>query len=223
MIIIMLGAPGTGKGTVGSLLSEKLNIPHISSGEIFRSYIKKCDNLGREIEEYISKGVLVPDELAIKIIEKRLSEPDTKNGMILDGYPRNINQAIQLDKLLDSNNKKIDIAVDLSLPDNQIIDRIVKRRTCINPHCRQIYNLEFKPPKNEGICDKCGSRLVQRTDDNEQTVKARLKVYHEISENLLNYYKKKDILYTVKLNNESNITTNDVVREVEEYLRRSDK
>ena len=136
MYIIMLGAPGTGKGTVGGLLSKELGIVHISSGEIFRNYIKKHDKLGKEIESYITSGKLIPDELAIQLIEKRLNEPDTKNGAILDGFPRTENQAIVLNEILEKKGEKINIAVDLNLPDEEIIDRIVKRRTCPNTDCR---------------------------------------------------------------------------------------
>ena len=219
MVIIMLGAPGTGKRTVGKLLSEELGIVHISSGEIFRSYAKKHDKLGEQIENYISNGLLVPDELAIQIVEKRLEEPDVKNGVILDGFPRTRNQAIVLDYILKLQRKMVDVAVELDLPDDDIVDRIVKRRTCINKNCREIYNLDFKPPKKEGICDKCGGPLVQRIDDNEETVRKRLKTYHETSEGFINYYKRENILYTVKMNNESNTTTKDVAIEIRDYLQ----
>ena len=219
MVIIMLGAPGTGKGTVGKLLSEELGIVHISSGEIFRSYAKKHDKLGEQIENYISNGLLVPDELAIQIVEKRLEEPDVKNGVILDGFPRTRNQAIVLDYILKLQRKMVDVAVELDLPDDDIVDRIVKRRTCINKNCREIYNLDFRPPKKEGICDKCGGPLVQRIDDKEETVRKRLKTYHETSEGLINYYKRENILYTVKMNNESNTTTKDVAIEIRDYLQ----
>lgn len=220
MYIIMLGAPGTGKGTVGGLLSKELGIVHISSGEIFRNYIKKHNELGKKIESYIKEGKLVPDELAIQLIEKRLEETDTLNGAILDGFPRTENQAKVLNKFLGDKEKRINIAVDLSLPDNEIIDRIVKRRTCPNSECREIYNIDFKPPKVEGICDKCGTKLIQRLDDNEETVKQRLKTYHELSEGLINYYKKQDILYTVKLNNKSDRTTKDIVEDIKKYLEK---
>ena len=220
MVIIMLGAPGTGKGTVGKLLSDELGIPHVSSGEIFRSYVKIQGEIGKQIEGYMSQGKLVPDELAIQILEKRLKEDDVKCGVILDGYPRNIKQAEKLDELLLKQDKKVEIAVNLSLSDQDIIDRIVKRRTCPNPECREIYNIEFKPPKIEGICDKCGTKLIQREDDNEETVRKRLETYHQISENLIDFYKSKDILYTVKINIHSENTSRDVATEIERYLRK---
>lgn len=218
MVIVMLGAPGTGKGTVGQMLSKELGIVHISSGEIFRSYLKKHGSIAKKIESYITQGKLVPDELAIELIEKRLKEPDVEKGVILDGFPRTLAQAEELQRLLKSQNEKVDIAVNLSLPDEEIIDRIVKRRTCPNPDCRAIYNLDFKPPKIEGICDICGSKLIQRADDNEETVKQRLKTYHETSENLIDYYKNQDILYTVKLNAASDVTSMGIAEEIKEYL-----
>lgn len=221
MYIIMLGKPGSGKGTVGKMLSEELGIIHISSGELFRSYVKKAGKIGEEIESYISKGNLVPDELAIKLVEKRLEEPDCKNGVILDGFPRTIMQAKALDDFLSKHNNKIDIAVELELSDKDIIDRIVKRRVCSNNECREIYNLEFKKPKQEGICDKCGSKLIQREDDTIETVEKRLKTYHETSEKLVEYYKNKDLLYAVKLNIHSGKTSEDVTKEVEEYLKKN--
>ena len=220
MIIIMLGAPGTGKGTVGGLLSEYLKIPHISSGEIFRGYIKDDDELGKELKSYVSEGKLVPDELTIKILERRLHEPDTSNGYILDGFPRTVHQAECLDKLLESQKLNVDVAVNLSLSDDEIVDRISKRRSCPNPACREIYNLDFKKPSIDGICDKCGTKLIIREDDNEQTVRERLRNYHSISENLIEFYKNKNILYTVKLNNESNKVSSDIAKEIKEYLQR---
>lgn len=221
MHIIMLGKPGSGKGTVGKMLSEELGIIHISSGELFRSYVKKAGKIGEEIESYISKGNLVPDELAIKLVEKRLEEPDCKNGVILDGFPRTIVQAKALDDFLSKHNNKIDIAVELELSDKDIIDRIVKRRVCSSNECREIYNLEFKKPKQEGICDKCGNKLIQREDDTIETVEKRLKTYHETSEKLVDYYKNKDLLYAVKLNIHSGKTSEDVAKEVEEYLKKN--
>lgn len=223
MIIIMLGAPGTGKGTVGNLLAEKLGIPHISSGEIFRSYIKSDDEIGKEVKSYVSEGKLVPDELTIRILEKRLQEPDTKKGCILDGYPRTVVQAESLDSLLKRQNRAVKVAVNLSLSDDEIVDRITKRRSCPNVDCREIYNLDFRKPKVENICDKCGSTLIIREDDNEATVRKRLENYHNISENLIEFYQHKDILYTVKLNNESNKVSSDIAKEIEEYLKKDEE
>lgn len=218
MNIIMLGKPGSGKGTVGKMLSKQLGIVHISSGELFRSYIKKAGDIGKEIDKYVSKGKLVPDELAIILVEKRLEEKDCKNGVILDGFPRTIKQAEELNEFLDKKESKINVAVELQLSDEEIIDRIIKRRVCSNNDCREIYNLEYKRPKIEGICDKCGSKLIQRKDDTIETVKQRLEIYHETSEKLVDYYKNKDLLYAVKLNLHSGKTSEDVVKEVKEYL-----
>ena len=214
----MLGAPGSGKGTVGNLLSGMFNIIHISSGEIFRSYIKKHDELGEKIKSYINSGGLIPDELVIELIEKRLHEKDVENGAILDGYPRTKEQAVELDRLLAESGRKVNIAINLIVPDEEITDRIVNRRTCPNTDCREIYNLKFKPPKIENVCDKCGHALITRDDDNLEIVRERLKNYHEISENLINYYGNKDILYSVKLNNHSGNTAEDIAEEVKRHL-----
>lgn len=219
MVIVMLGAPGTGKGTVGQMLSKEFGIPHVSSGEIFRSYCKKHGELAKEIQSYIENGQLVPDGLAISLIGRRLGEEDVKRGVILDGFPRTTFQADELQRILSGQGRKVDIAVNLSLPDEEIIDRIIKRRTCPNPECRAIYNLDFKPPKQEDICDICGTKLIQRADDNEETVKQRLKTYHETSEQLIDYYKNQDILYTVKLNSKSDVTTMGIAEEIKEYLK----
>lgn len=219
MYIVMLGKPGSGKGTVGKMLAKQLEMTHISSGELFRSYIKKAGEIGKEIEKYVSQGKLVPDDLAIKLVEKRLVEIDCKDGVILDGFPRTIMQAEALDIFLKRQKCKINIAVELELSDQDIIKRIVNRRECSNVECREIYNLEFKKPKQEGICDLCGSQLIQREDDKVETVEQRLKTYHETSEKLVDYYKAQDLLYSVKLNLNSGKTSEDVVKEVKEYLQ----
>lgn len=218
MNIVMLGKPGSGKGTVGKMLSENLGVVHISSGELFRSYIKKAGEIGKEIKNYVSQGNLVPDELAIKLVEKRLQEVDCKDGMILDGFPRTVAQAKELDKFFKERGCKIDIAVELNLTDEDIIERIITRRVCSNVDCREVYNLEFKKPKQEGICDVCGSKLIQRQDDTIETVQKRLENYYKTSAELVEYYKAQDLLYTVKLNIHSGKTSEDVAKEVKEYL-----
>ena len=218
MIIIMLGAPGSGKGTVGSLLSGMFNIIHISSGEIFRSYIKKHDELGDKIRSYINKGNLVPDDLANTLVEKRLQEKDAEGGVILDGYPRTREQAMELDRLLSASGRKVDSAVNLKISDEEIIERIINRRTCPNPDCREIYNIKFKPPEVEDICDKCGCALIIRDDDNLETITERLNNYHKLSEELIAYYEQKDILYSVKQNTHSNKTAAGIAEEVKKYL-----
>ena len=218
MVIVMLGAPGTGKGTVGQMLSKEFGIPHVSSGELFRSYCIKHSKFGKEIEGYIKSGKLVPDSISIEVIKQRLEEPDVENGIILDGFPRTIEQGEKLQDILAKQGRAVYIVVNLSLPDDEIVDRIIKRRTCPNPECREIYNLDFKPPKKQGICDLCGTELIQRDDDNEETVRERLKIYHETSEKLVEYYKKQALLYTIKLNNESNVTTMGIAEEIKSYF-----
>ena len=159
MIIIMLGAPGTGKGTVAGLLQEKLGIKQVSTGDIFRKNIKEQTELGKLAEQYISKGQLVPDDVTIKIVEDRLNEADVQNGIILDGFPRTVKQAEALDKILTEKGKKVDKVINLTTPEEEIIERIVNRRVCSNQECKAVYNIVLNPPKVEGICDKCGSEL----------------------------------------------------------------
>lgn len=219
MYIVMLGKPGSGKGTVGKMLSEKLGIVHISMGELFKSYIKKAGDLGKQIDNYVIKGELVPNEFTFKLLEKRLLEEDCKNGVILDGFPRTVEQAIELDRFLKENNKKVDIAVELALTDKDIIKRILNRIVCSNKDCREVYNLEFKKPKIEGICDVCGSKLEIREDDKLETVINRLENYKKNSGPILDYYKEQDMLYTVKLNLHSGKTSTDVVKEIENKFK----
>lgn len=220
MIIIMLGAPGTGKGTVSSILSERLKLPHVSSGDIFRNEIKNKTALAKELDEYLSKGALVPDELTIRIISERLKQPDLKEGVILDGFPRTEEQAIKLDEMLANENKKVDVVLNLITPEEELVERIVNRRICSNPECKTIYNLKLNPPKQEGVCNVCGSKLIQRKDDNEETVKNRFREYINLSSKLVEYYGKKEILYTAEVTERLNKFGKEVAEEFITYLER---
>ena len=210
MIIVMLGAPGSGKGTVAKLLTETLNIEHISTGDMFREEIKSGSELGKELENYMSDGKLVPDDVVIKILDERLSRPTAQNGVVLDGFPRTKIQAEHLKELLNAKGKKINVAIQLNIPDEDIIYRTVKRRICSNKDCGAIYNLEFNKPKQEGICDVCGSKLYRREDDNEETVKRRIDTYHKRSEPIIKYFEEEGILYTVNLRAQDQVTKQDI-------------
>ena len=218
MILIMLGAPGTGKGTVASKLAEKLGIPQVSTGDIFRKAMAEKTPVGIEAEKYISQGLLVPDETTIRIVEERLKEADVQNGLILDGFPRTIEQAEALDKMLEKENKSIKLAINLETPEEEIIDRIVSRRVCSNQDCKTVFNTKLNPPKQEGICDKCGAELKQRKDDNEETVKNRLVTYYKQSAPIVDYYKNKGVLYSSEVSLKINKMATDVADEVYEML-----
>ena len=192
MKIIMLGAPGAGKGTQAKMIADKYQIPHISTGDIFRSNIKEGTELGKEAKTYMDKGLLVPDELTVKILLDRVAKDDCKNGYVLDGFPRTIPQAEVLDEALAKLNDKIDYAIDVDVPDKNIIRRMSGRRACLA--CGATYHIEHIPPKTEGICDRCGKELVQRDDDKEETVKNRLNVYHEQTQPLIDYYKNQGMI-----------------------------
>ncbi len=220
MIIIMLGAPGTGKGTVASMLAENLDIPQISTGDIFRKAISEKTELGIEADKYISQGNLVPDELTIKIVEEKLKEEDTKNGAILDGFPRTENQAKALEKFLESQNKKVDIAINLTTEEEEIIERIVNRRVCLNQECKAVYNTTLSPSKVEGICDKCGGTLVQRKDDNEETIRKRLNTYYATSEPIIDFYKEKNVLYPAEVSKKVNKMGKDVAEDLIKMLKK---
>ena len=195
MKIIMLGAPGAGKGTQAKLIAEKYNIPHISTGDIFRANIKEGTELGKEAKQYMDKGQLVPDELTVRILLDRVAADDCKNGYVLDGFPRTIPQAEVLDTEVAKLGDKIDFAIDVDVPDENIIKRMSGRRSC--PGCGRTYHIVHIPPKKEGICDDCGKELVLRDDDKPETVKSRLDVYHKQTQPLIDYYSKQNILRTV--------------------------
>ena len=205
MVIIMLGAPGTGKGTIASILTEKLGIPQVSTGDIFRKNIKEGNELGKLAEKYISKGQLVPDDVTIEIVEERLKQKDVENGIILDGFPRTVYQAERLDKILEKEGKKVDIVINLTTPEEEIIERRVNRRVCSNPECKATYNITMHPSKVEGICDICGSKLVQRGDDSdENAIKQRLAIYDEKTSPLIDFYTKKGVLVTEEVSEKIN-------------------
>ena len=218
MVIIMLGAPGTGKGTVANILKDDLKIPQVSTGDIFRKNIKEGTELGKLAESYISKGNLVPDEVTNGIVESRLDDSDVQNGIILDGYPRTINQAEELDKMLEKRGKKVDLVINLTTPEEEIIERIVNRRVCSNHDCKTIYNLVLHPPVKEGICDKCGHEIIQRKDDTIETVKSRLDNYFKQTSPLVDYYEKNGKLYSAVVSKSINKLGKEVAKDIVEYI-----
>ena len=195
MKIIMLGAPGAGKGTQAKMIADKYGVPHVSTGDIFRANIKNGTELGMEAKKYMDQGLLVPDELTVKILLDRVSQPDCKNGYVLDGFPRTIPQAEVLDKALAELGESIDYAIDVDVPDENIVKRMSGRRACVS--CGATYHVVHVPPKKEGICDRCGSELILRDDDKPETVKNRLDVYHKQTQRLIDFYTKKGVLKTV--------------------------
>lgn len=217
MYIIMLGAPGSGKGTLAKELSKEYSLVHISTGDIFRENIKNETELGKKANEYISKGQLVPDELTIDLVKNRLSQDDVKNGAILDGFPRTAHQAEELEKFIKNNNQMDTVAVLLDIPDEDLVKRVVNRVICSNKSCGAIYNTEFRKPKVDGICDICGSKLEKRADDNEKTVRDRLNVYHNNSKEIIEYYNKENVLFTLNPNIYSETVLEDNLSKVNEH------
>ncbi len=195
MKIIMLGAPGAGKGTQAKMIADKYGVPHISTGDIFRANIKNGTELGMEEKKYMDQGLLVPDELTVRILLDRVAQDDCKNGYVLDGFPRTIPQAEVLDSELTKLGDHIDYAINVDVPDENIVKRMSGRRACLT--CGATYHIEHVPPKKEGICDVCGSELVLRDDDKPETVKNRLNVYHEQTQPLIDFYTEKGVLKTV--------------------------
>lgn len=195
MKIIMLGAPGAGKGTQAKMIADKYGVPHISTGDIFRANIKNGTELGMEAKKYMDQGLLVPDELTVRILLDRVAQDDCKNGYVLDGFPRTIPQAEVLDSELTKLGDHIDYAINVDVPDENIVKRMSGRRACLT--CGATYHIEHVPPKKEGVCDVCGSELVLRDDDKPETVKNRLNVYHEQTQPLIDFYTEKGVLKTV--------------------------
>ena len=195
MKIIMLGAPGAGKGTQAKKIAEKYDIPHISTGDIFRANIKNGTELGKKAKTYMDQGLLGPDELVVDLVVDRVGQDDAKKGYVLDGFPRTIPQAEALDEALAAINEKVDYAINVDVPDENIINRMSGRRACVA--CGGTYHIAYAPTKKEGICDACGGELVLRDDDKPETVKKRLDVYHEQTQPLIDYYGKKGILVDI--------------------------
>lgn len=195
MKIIMLGAPGAGKGTQAKMIAEKYKIPHVSTGDIFRMNIKNGTELGIEAKKYMDQGLLVPDELTVRILLDRVAKEDCRDGYVLDGFPRTIPQAEVLEDALNKLGDKIDFAINVEVPDENIIRRMGGRRACLS--CGATYHIEHVPPKKEGICDNCGQELVLRDDDKPETVKNRLRVYQEQTQPLIDFYTERNVLKSV--------------------------
>lgn len=217
MYIIMLGAPGSGKGTIGNELCNIYNLEHLSTGDIFRDEIKRGTDLGIKANEYISKGNLVPDEITIAMVEEKLSN---MGDVLLDGFPRTINQAEKLKEFLSKNNKKITAVINLSVPDEDIIKRTSSRVVCSNKECGATFNTIFMPPKVEGICDVCGSKLIVRDDDKPETIKERLNVYYKNTEPLIDFYKKEGVLEQVDIDIYSKTTKEDTTKKAESIIEK---
>lgn len=195
MNLLIIGAPGVGKGTMSNLLIEDYGLVHVSTGDMLRAAVKDQTPVGKLAAEYMNSGRLVPDEVIHDIIVERLSKDDIKKGFLFDGYPRTLNQAIDLDKILDELNLKIDAVINLLIDDQVVIKRITGRRTCLK--CGSIYNIYFGAPKQENVCDKCGESLSTRKDDNEESLKKRLEEFHSNTSPVIDYYQKKNIVYNI--------------------------
>ena len=210
MKIIMLGAPGAGKGTQAKKIAEKYGIPHISTGDIFRAIIKEGTELGKKAKSYMDQGLLVPDELTCDLVVDRISQPDAAKGYVLDGFPRTIPQAEALTDALNKRGETIDYAINVEVPDSNIINRMSGRRACLS--CGATYHLTYNPPKTEGICDNCQGELVLRDDDKPETVKKRLDVYHAQTQPLIDYYQAAGALREVDGTQDIDVVFQDIVK-----------
>ena len=213
MKLIMLGAPGAGKGTQAKKIAEKYSIPHISTGDIFRANIKNGTELGKKAKTFMDQGLLVPDELVVDLVVDRVNQEDCKNGYVLDGFPRTIPQAEALDRALAEMGQKIDYAIDVEVPDENIVNRMSGRRACVD--CGATYHIEFNPSKEEGVCDICKGDLYQRADDNEETVSKRIQVYLDETKPLADYYSKVGIIADIDGQQSIDKVFNDIVSALE--------
>jgi adenylate kinase len=195
MNLILLGPPGAGKGTQAKMVAHKYGLPHISTGDMFRETAASASELGNKLQSFMSQGKLVPDDVVIEVVKTRLAKPDCANGFLLDGFPRTVKQAEELDKLLAEENRKISIVLNIDLSDGEIVKRLSSRRVCIG--CGASYNLVTQSPKVADVCDQCLGKVVQRSDDNAETVANRLRVYHEQTSPLIDYYTRADVLKKV--------------------------
>ena len=212
MKIIMLGAPGAGKGTQAKKIAEKYHIPHISTGDIFRANIKNGTELGKKAKTYMDQGLLVPDELTVDLVIDRVGQDDCKDGYILDGFPRTIPQAECLDAALEKRGEKVDFAIDVEVPDENIVNRMSGRRACVG--CGATYHIKYNPTKVDGVCDACGEKLELRDDDKPETVQKRLGVYHDQTQPLIDYYTKSGVLKEV----DGTVDMEDVFQAIVEIL-----
>ncbi len=217
MNIIMMGAQGTGKGTVAGFLKEELNLPHISTGEIFRKNIKEQTELGKIATKYADEGKLVPDEITNEMVKNRLNESDCKNGFILDGYPRNIAQAKELDNILSQKNENVDLVVNLNTPTEEIVERVMARREC--PKCKKVYNMILNKPKNGELCDECGVELTKRVDDTEEKLKIRLNTFFTETKPVIDFYREKGVVKDEEISVSINRLGIDAAKDIVEYVK----
>ncbi len=216
MNLVFLGLPGAGKGTQAALLAEKYNIPHISTGDMFREAVKQQTELGKKAKEYMDAGELVPDQVTIGIVRERLAQDDCRRGFILDGFPRTIAQAEALEEVLQELNRELDLALLIDVPEEELVERLTGRRVCQN--CGATYHVKFDPPEVEGICDECGGRLEQRDDDKPETVKKRLEVNREKTEKMVNFYSSRGILTEIDARGEIEDIQDKIIRLIEDGL-----
>lgn len=213
MNVLLMGPPGAGKGTQADLIKDRYPIPHISTGDMFREAVSTGTELGKEAKKYMDSGKLVPDEVTIGIVQERLAQDDCKEGFLLDGFPRTVKQAEALDQVLAKLGKKVEAAINITVPEDILYERMSGRISCKD--CKTVYHLKFNPPAKAGICDKCGGELIQRSDDQGDTVKRRLEVYAEQTNPLIEYYEKQGVLYDIDGNRDSQAVFADIAKVME--------